>query len=74
LNRPRLASQVWSIHPGQSIERASRSLPADGIDRYAPARGVGTLHAMVNLSSFIRFHATRSQERIAVAFIDEPTT
>jgi acyl-CoA synthetase (AMP-forming)/AMP-acid ligase II len=49
-------------------------LPADGIDRCAPARGVGTLHAMVNLSSFIRFHAARSPERIAVVFMDQRIT
>jgi acyl-CoA synthetase (AMP-forming)/AMP-acid ligase II len=41
------------------------------MDRYVPARGVGTLHAMVNLSSFIRFHAARSPERIAVVFQDQ---
>ena len=63
-----------SIHPGQSIERASHSLPADGIDRHVPARGVGRLHAMVNLSSFIRFHAARSPERIAVVFMDQRIT
>jgi len=49
-------------------------LPPDGIDRCAPAWGVGTLHAMVNLSSFIRFHAARSPERIAVVFHDQPIT